>query len=397
MTGPEEGPGGSPVQRLQLLAWLVVCPLGSPLLGQEPESGQQPVTAPDPAPVKGLQWQLGDAAVKIGGYVKVDLIHDFDNIGSTDSFDPRTIATDGSDGSNTRLHARQTRLNLDVDRPTSDIPMHFFVEGDFFDSGNGFRMRHAYAEMKGVLGGQTWTNFMDEGGLPETLDFESPIGFPQIRQAQVRYTVELDNGDSLAFAVEEPGSTIIPPVGVPGKQEEVLPDLTAHYVWNHSRGHVQLAGFGGMAAFNPTAGSEDTVALWGLNLSTRLDTFGKDNAILQLTYGDGVGRYRGGTTAAADASGDLEAIETIGIMAAYQHFWSDELRSTATYSWVEGDIPSGAPTTSSEELSYLAANVIYQFADRAWVGLEYLYGTNELVDGSDGDANRVQVSVRYDL
>lgn len=208
------------------------------------------------------------------------------------------------------MHARQSRLNLDVSRASSGTPMRLFFEGDFFGSSNGFRLRHAYGEIAGVLGGQTWTSFMDEAGMPETLDFESPIGFPQIRQAQIRYTKELASGDSYAFSVEDPASTIVPPTGVPGKQEEVLPDVTANYIWKNSRGHVQVAGFGGMAAFQPDTGSDDTVPLWGVNVSTKLTTVGKDNTILQFTYGDGVGRYRGGTTAAPDANGDLEAITT---------------------------------------------------------------------------------------
>ena len=380
-----------------LLARLVpILVLGGTSWAQQPSTGTAP-PVPPPQPAKGLLWQVGDAIVKFGGYVKLDMIHDFNRIGSTDSFDPRTIPTDGSDGTNTRMHAKQSRLNLDVLRPSSDGPMHFFVEGDFFGDSNGFRLRHAYGEMAGVLAGQTWTSFMDEGGMPETLDFESPIGFPQIRQAQLRYTKKLERGDSYAFSVEDPASKILPPTGVPGKQEEKLPDVTANYIWNNSLGHVQVSGFGGMSAFQPDTGADDTVPIWGVNVSTKLTTVGKDNTILQLTYGDGVGRYRGGTTAAPDANGKLEAITTTGVMAAYQHFWSEEFRSTATYSWVDGDIPAGAPVTSTETLQYFAANLIYQFADRAWAGIEYLYGTNDAVDGSDGAANRVQISVRYDL
>ena len=57
-------------------------------------------------------------SAKVGGYIKGDLIHDFNAIGSTDNFVTLTIPTDGRDGENTRLHARQTRLNLDVRWPT---------------------------------------------------------------------------------------------------------------------------------------------------------------------------------------------------------------------------------------------------------------------------------------
>ena len=173
--------------------WLVVASTAvcAPTWAQEPPAAPEKPAQTAPAPPKpgnGIQWQLGETTVKLGGYVKLDLIHDFDRIGSTNSFDPRTIPTNGLDGVNTQMQANQTRLNLDVRGPTSTDALRFFVEGDFEGTGNAFRLRHAYGVMGPVLGGQTWSNFMDEDGMPETLDFESPIGFPQIRQAQARYT-----------------------------------------------------------------------------------------------------------------------------------------------------------------------------------------------------------------
>src|ERR1051325_7496131 len=77
---PPQGAGGPPPTQNQL----------------QGESGQTatapPVTAPQQ---KGIVLQIGDTTVKFGGYVKVDLIHDFNQIGSPDSFDPRTIPTTG--------------------------------------------------------------------------------------------------------------------------------------------------------------------------------------------------------------------------------------------------------------------------------------------------------------
>ena len=48
------------------------------------------------------------------------------------------------------------------------------------------------------------------------------------------------------------------------------------------------------------------MTLWGVDLSGRLKTFGRDNAYAQFTFGDGVGRYRGGVTAVPDANGELQ-------------------------------------------------------------------------------------------
>jgi hypothetical protein len=368
---------------------------------QKPAQGDQKIdtsTVTTPTP-KGIQFQTGEYTWKFGGYIKVDLIHDFDDIGSTDSFDPRTIPTSGEvdPGDTTRIHARQTRFNMDVRGPTSAGAFRGFFEGDFFSDQNGFRIRHAYGTVDRVLGGQTWTTFMDEEAMPETLDFESPTAFPQLRQAQVRYTQPLEDGDYFAVSLEDPDSDVEAPTGVTGTVKEPLPDLNARYFWKNDIGHVQLGLFGGMARFVPDVGSEEDAMLWGVNLSTKIETWGQDNAIAQVTYGDGVGRYRGGIAAAPDANGDLEAVEVLALMGSYQHYWSEKYRSTLCYSWGDGDLPDGAAATDTEKITYLAANFIYQFAERAWAGIEYLHGSRDTNDGEDGDADRLQLSIRFDL
>lgn len=382
-----------------LASLIVSMTFATHLLAQEPTAPPQaPPVAPaqvEPPP-KGLQWQVGDYDVKVGGFVKVDLIHDFDPIGSTDSFDPRTIPTGDETGVNTRMHARQSRINLDVRGPTSAGPMHVFVEGDFFGEGNAFRLRHAYGELAGFLGGQTWSTFMDEDAMPETLDFETPVAFPLVRQAMIRYTHQFEGGSYMAIAVEDPNSNIVEPPQ-PGTTEEATPDLTARLRWKHGLGHTQLGLFAGTARYNYDAAGDDTVFLWGLNLSTKLATFANDHAFAQFTYGPGVGRYRGGITAGPDANGDLEAIEVFGALLGYEHHWSDKVRSTVSYSWGTGDLPIGVPAESNEALEYLAANLIWQFSDRSWFGVEYLYGSRETFDDARGEAHRVQLSLRFDI
>src|SRR4030095_722065 len=48
-----------------------------------------------PPPTKGLVLQTGDFTWKFGGYIKVDLIHDFDDIGSPPFFRPPPTPTPG--------------------------------------------------------------------------------------------------------------------------------------------------------------------------------------------------------------------------------------------------------------------------------------------------------------
>ena len=104
----------------------------------------------------------------IGGYVKADLIYDFDeSLG--DLFVPESISTgDDDDTQRFRAHARQSRLNFKTKTPTSYGDLKTLLEGDFFGSGGNevfsnsasFRLRHAWAEIGNFGVGQFWTNFM---------------------------------------------------------------------------------------------------------------------------------------------------------------------------------------------------------------------------------------------
>lgn len=364
-----------------------------------PETVKEPPTEPvsvKPLTGKGILFQLGESTLKLGGYIKVDLMHDFDRVGSTD-FDPRTIDTHGLEGEDTFMTARESRINLDFRTPTDLGEMKIFFEGDFAGTSNAFRLRHAYGSVDHYLGGQTWSTFMDEDAMPSTLDFESPIAFPLSRVAQFRFTQTYDDGNYFAVALENPNNSIDAPTAVAGVSENPLPDVSARLRMNNERGHVQLGLFGGMASFQPDTGSSDDVALWGVNLSAKETTWGKDYAYVQLTYGDGVGGFRGGISAAPDSNGDLEAVTTAAYMAGYQHYWSEKYRSTLVYSAADGDLPSGVPIDATEEVSYLAANLIWQFCDRAWVGIEYLHGTRDTFNDGDGSADRLQLAMRFDI
>jgi hypothetical protein len=354
---------------------------------------QQTPEAAAPKASPKLEWTVGDYKVKLGGYVKLDVIHDFNQMGNADSFDPRAIPVDNDPtipDENTRLQARQTRLNLDVNGP-----FHLFVEGDFFGTGNAFRLRHAYGELKvgdkgTVLAGQTWTTFMDTEAMPETLDFESPTAFPQIRQAMARYTSDLGNGSYWAVAMEDPQSDVLVPAGVTGATGELTPDIDAGLNWAQERYHVRLGLFGGVVRFEQAGGTTQNEALWAMNLASKVMTTGKDNAIGQITYGNG-------DVAAINGSGDLVGINVIALTGSYQHYWTEELRSTLVYSWAAGNPPENLDPDTTERLDYLAMNLIWQFHPRAWTGIEYLHGSRESIGHEYGGDHRLQLSIKFDI
>ena len=162
-----------------------------------------------------------------------------------------------------------------------------------------------------------------------------------------------------------------------------MPDLVTRVVYTGSRGHAFASAFLGRARFRPTEGEPDDVTLWGMLLSGRIKTFGKDYAYGQFTFGDGVGRYRGGVTAVPDANGQL--------VAPALHAYHGRLRALLGRSRLverglqPGGVARRRTTTrpiSTRTLDYAAVNLLYWFIkDRAWAGVEYLHGRREVFAG----------------
>ena len=343
-------------------------------------------------------FKIGSFVFKPGGRIKLDVIRDFDPITSEDSFDPRTIPVDGSEGTNSQVHARETRLTLDMRGPVEGSELRMYIETDLYGSGSVFRLRQAFGSYKGLMAGQAWSTFVDDANFPNTIDFESPMAFPSIRQAQARFTTKLGAKASWSVAVEDNKSSITTPADVPGKAEYSMPDLVTRVKFEGSRGHVFAAGFLGRARFRPTEGELDNVALWGSLLSGRVKTFGRDYVYGQLTFGEGVGRYRGALTAVPDANGELQAVPLTAVMGGYEHYWSSRLTSNAVFSVSSLPREPFYNSLYNTELNYGAVNLLYWFLpDRAWAGVEYLYGRREVVSGEDGTANRLQFAIRFNF
>jgi hypothetical protein len=344
-------------------------------------------------------FTMGAFTFKPGGRVKLDVIRDFKPIGSEDSFDPRTIPVDGSEGTNSNVHAKETRLNLDVRGTVEERELRMFVETDFYGSSSVLRLRHAYGSWGGLLAGQTWTTFMDDDNLPRTIDFEAPMAFAQVRQAQARWTQKFGLL-TWSAAVEDNKSAIVIPTDRPGKAEYPSPDFVTRFRFDLPGGHVTTSAFIGAARFRPTEGDTDTVTLWGSMASAKFTTFGRDYIYGVVTFGEGVGRYRGGTTAVPDENGKLHAIGGTGVMGGYEHFWSERWSTNAVFSGTNTADEAFFTSAVNKRINYGAVNLLYWFlGDRAWTGVEYLYGHREVYadDGDGGAAHRVQYAVRFNL
>ncbi|MBL7965115.1 MAG: porin [Flavobacteriales bacterium] len=332
----------------------------------------------------------------IGGYVKADLIHDLKPIGSPNYFDVSKIPTDGSTGTSTHLQAMETRIFLDVRRDSRFGEVRGFVEGDFFGSGNSFRLRHAIVQVgERWLVGQYWSTFMDELIIPATLDFEKPAAYAFARHAQFRYTHPLGDRLQLAVAVEEPSRNVDTPS--PGTLSNPLPDLVARLKHTGTRGHLLVAGFVGNVAFAPDSGAVQQMTTSGVNLSGGLQVGEKDMLTAQVIYGPGIARYRFGTFGAPDANAIIQPITGLAATLGYQRHWSSEWTSFLVLNAGTDDPQAGQPGSDMDFATYGAVNLLWHFTPYAYAGVEYLHGLRRDINGDEGTADRIMVSVRMNI
>ena len=137
------------------------------------------------------------------------------------------------------------------------------------------------------------------------------------------------------------------------------------------------------------------MTMYGANISGQVNLFKADKIIYQVLYGPGVARYRGGVSAGLDADGSLEAIVDEGFTLGYQHKWSEKFTSLAVYNHGLNNNTDGQPESSLHKTNYIAANLIWHFLPKAFVGVEYLHGTRTDKSEAEGSADRLQFSVKY--
>src|SRR6266566_3637429 len=350
-----------------------------------------------------------ETLLKIGGYFKTDFIYDLKPAGNTDAFVPSSIPIPTVVGvNNAAVSIRPTRLSLDFRVPTTKIgDVRFYVEGDLFGTNATTpRLRHAYAQARNVLIGQTFSNFMDPDGFPDTLDFQGPNGMVNLRNPQLRYGFALSPNTTFYVSVEKPSSDVIfKTPQFTDQPNSPSPDGAIRLRRELERGHFQVAWvFRSISAFLPN-GKTDSVFGWGVNTSLGFKTIGKDNVIFAVAAGHGISRYLQDTSGlgidaepASGVSPHLQATPAVGVETAYQHYWLKTLRSSVVYSYAAVNntalFASAAPATYNHA-TYTGSNVIWNPYGSLNVGAEFLYGWATEQNGLKANAPRIQFSAKY--
>lgn len=399
-------------------------------------------------------------SVRLYGIVAATVTRDFGARNRADVINPQAIPLGPSVASrqqgDTRFDARRTRFGFETSTPTDWGPLRTLVEMDFAgvqstgsltsqSNVSSFipRLRQAYAEIAGFTIGQTWSLMFDPT-YGERLDYGTPNAINISRQALVRYNHRFGRGLSAALSVEAPYTDGTFSTGTRFDDSDAIvapfpngagtisatsktPDVLARIRWEDaSQGSIQLVGLvrPTMSINNrgdavPANRYERSVTGWGFQLSGQYRVTERDNVFARVVYGEGIGRYLGGTsngqgfvsnaltTGVTPANVRMNAVHVLALAGGYTHYWTPTIRSTVLYTWSQLYYPSYVAAFANAGRSVLNrtihagnVNLVWSPVRQVDVGVEYNYAERELevaqTDGVRGGvAHRVQLSGRF--
>ncbi len=375
--------------------------------------------------------------VTVSGYVKGDFIYDtHQDLG--DSFSAAAI-TGGNSRADARLHARQSRFRIKSKSDTAVGQVRTLIEGDFEGAGgnqvvsnsDSLRLRHAWGEWditpNTTIGvGQTWTNYMNLFAYADTVDFFGPVGMAFVRQGQVRLTYT--SGPILfAVAVENPETFIgAASTGTGGANANVtatgvfcsesttnqcnandsIPDFTARIQYDAPGGHkFQVSGvvrnlrvdgdtIGAATGTTNFTNATDSEIAYGILAAAAINLADIATLTGTFNYGDGIGRYvlggnPDGNLFGAAGDPDIQTIEAWSASVAIALGITDTTTLNVAFGHYNANI-SDLVAGQVENSSTVHVNLIWQPVSRFRMGVEGIYGHNDLRGVNSSDALRFQ-------
>jgi len=345
-----------------------------------------------------------NAVLRWGGFVKTSFVQSFDPLAIKDKFITGAIPVTDTAGveQETSLSVSQSRLSFDLREPTDIGLLRGYIEADFAEEGDTFRLRHAFSQRGDVLVGKTWSGFVDRTASPEEIDFEGLNGRINVRQAQVRFQPKIGERYEMAVSLEDPAPRVTNGDGV-----SKIPDAVVSGRVNFGEDiHVRVAALIRQVRAQleqPPFTTEKEIG-WGVSVSGRIDAKRwdlRDKLLFQLNAGKGYGRYVNDLRSVGDfdgifsPQGDLELISVLSGYISGQHWWGPTMRSTLTFGFVKLDNPEFVPGDFYQRTFRASANLIWSPTPRIDLGGELLWGRRKTEDGSSGEAAQFQFATKY--
>ena len=337
-----------------------------------------------------------ERSFEVYGFAQADYIQD---IGGRldkswdDAFRPSKICLDGAcgDDGQSSISVKQSRFGVKGALPTgaSGTPLNFKFEFDLFGTGvdagqTTFRLRHAYGEWGSFLAGQTNTPVHGWRHLSEHDRLLGPDGHGLLSQRPDPLDAVQDRYQSLRHRHRAAGQRHRRRQHSPDrgarrrgrsrttKNCRTSPRSTASAATGATCSSAASCArsVSRSAQRAPAAsGHSGSETGWGINVGSAINTFGNDKLLLSVVYGEGIASYMndGGMDLAPSATFDCgrrsirceaEAVPLTGVMAYYDHYWSEKWSSSIGYSYTEVDNTNFQDPGAYNKGDYASVNLL---------------------------------------
>ena len=351
------------------------------------------------------KWGLG-----IGGYLQAKVEYDFDRAVDNVDFLPSAIYGKGGPSSQLQMDMTNSTIFMKLvgkSRFLGDFVV--YTSGNWRGSGLGFQLLNAYMSTKNLKFGYGVGTFMDINALPTTIDYGGPCGMTFYRTTQVMLQYGFDWGLSMGVALENPNVAMETNeyISVDAQRVPNVPVYIQYDLMGNSNNHIRVgAVMRDMYYTDKVSGKNSDKVGWGVQASL-LATIGGLQLNGQVTMGEGIGSFVNNISNIGvdlvpdpETPGNALLLRSESWYAGAQYNFTDKFMVSAAYSQTALRSRNGYAEfnpTASRKGQYVVANAIYNLNRNLQIGVEYLHGWRTNFDGSIYNANRVNLSARYDF
>lgn len=351
------------------------------------------------------KWGLG-----IGGYLQTKIEYDFDKAVDNVDFLPSAIQRGGAPSSQYRMDMTNSTIFMKLvgkSRFLGDFIV--YTSGNWRGSGLGFLLQNAYLDTKYMKVGYTVGSFMDISAVPMTIDYGGPCGMTFYRSAQLMFKYGFDFGLSMGIGVEAPDvrATENENISIGAQRFPNVPLFVQYNLHNMPGNHIRLGAIMRDISYDDKVSGKDNDKMgWGAQASM-LATIGRLQLKGQFTVGEGIGSLVNnisnvGVDVVPDPTSPGKAmfLQSEAWYAGIQYNFSKRILASATFSQTVLHSRKGyedANPKAYRKGQYLAANMFYNVSSNLQFGIEYLHGWREDFDSKTYNANRINLSARFDF
>lgn len=346
--------------------------------------------------------------MKLGGYVKADVLYDLNGTLDKKRFLMSTIPVEGQpeyDNSGyINFFTSETRFNIEVRRIEGTVPLRMYIETDFWTQGDMLRLRHAYVGAGNFIFGQTFSILHISESKPYIIDFGAGDAYYGGRTMQIRYQKRIKTNLQIVLGIEKLMNLGIEnPDTLKGFASAQLPVFSARIDYSWEKGIIFLGAMLGQLRWDSQRNGKNPSAFQNNLVIAGRQYIGKNNYFTwNLSYGNGSGEnimsfVGSNANAVLTPEGKLQTMPAFSFLASYSHKWTDNLSSNFSYGYGWLETPPSREPFSLKRGGVGHANIIWRPVRQFASGLEYMRGVQNTTNDAVGRAYRIQTMVRFDF